>query len=67
MQSASRPITRPPEPDDLGFVPARERAPRLLARTLYRELLTQGFTQDQVLALASELVVLVTDEPPGDA
>lgn len=68
MQTAHRPPTAPPPaaPDDFAFVPPCERAPRLLARALYRELLAQGFTQDQVLALASELVALVTDGPePG--
>ncbi len=65
MQTVPRSSTPPPrhaEPDDFAFVPACERAPRLLARTMYRQLLAQGFTQDQVLAFASELVALVAEE-----
>jgi hypothetical protein len=63
------PATPTPRPDDLGFIPANERAPRLLARAAYREMLAHGFTQDQVLAFASELVALVTedDEHASDA
>lgn len=40
---------------------ARARAVRILVRSLYRELVSQGFDDKQILAVAIELVGKVTD------
>lgn len=40
---------------------AKARAVRILVRSLYRELVAQGFDDNQVLAVAIELVSKVTD------
>jgi len=45
------------DPDD-----AKARAVRILVRSLYRELLAQGFDDKQILAVAIELVGRVTDK-----
>jgi len=39
----------------------KERAVRILVRSLYRELVGQGFDDKQILAVAIELVGKVTD------
>lgn len=46
--------------------PPAERAPRMLARTFFRELQAQGFSERQILSLAEELMELVEDgrSPP---
>ena len=46
---------------------ARERAVRILVRSLYKELLAQGFDDKQILAVAIELVGKVTDKLADDA
>ena len=40
---------------------------RILAKSLYRELRENGYSQNQILALASELIDLVTCDLRGDA
>jgi hypothetical protein len=40
---------------------ARARAVRIVVRSLYRELVAQGFDDRQILAVAIELVGKVTD------
>jgi hypothetical protein len=44
----------------------KERAVRILARSLYRELVGQGFDDKQILAVAIELVGKVTDKLAHD-
>lgn len=41
---------------------ARMRAVRILVRSLYRELIEQGFSDKQILDVAIELVGKVTDK-----
>src|SRR5262245_28438834 len=38
------------------------RAARILARTLYRDMTENGLTQEQILAVTTELIGLVTNE-----
>ena len=45
---------------------ARERAVRILVRSLYKELVAQGFDDKQILAVAIELVGKVTDKLSAD-
>lgn len=44
----------------------KARAVRILVRSLYRELLAQGFDEKQILAVAIELVGKVTDKISQD-
>ena len=44
----------------------RARAVRILVRSLYRELTTQGFDDKQILAVAIELVGKVTEKLSQD-
>ena len=46
----------------MNDVEARARAIRILVRSLYRELVAQGFDDKQILAVATELVGKVTDK-----
>ncbi len=41
---------------------ARDRACRILAKTIYRELRQNGFDHKQIVAIAGELISQVTDE-----
>lgn len=45
---------------------ARARAIRILVRSLYRELVAQGFDDKHILAVATELVGKVTDKLAED-
>lgn len=38
------------------------RAARILARTLYRDMTENGLTQEQILAVTTELIGMVTNE-----
>lgn len=42
--------------------PARDKAVKILAKTLYRELRGQGFEQRHLVALATELISQVTED-----
>ncbi|MDB4955738.1 MAG: hypothetical protein JWO36_3307 [Myxococcales bacterium] len=44
----------------------KARAVRILVRSLYRELVAQGFDDKQILAVATELVGKVTDKLTQD-
>ena len=46
---------------------AKARAVRILVRSLYRELVAQGFDDKQVVAVAVELVGKVTDRLSSEA
>jgi hypothetical protein len=39
----------------------RKRAVRILAKSIYKELTAQGYTEQQIVALATELISEVTD------
>lgn len=43
----------------------RKRALQILAKSIYRELDTQGYGEQEILALASELIGEVTDRIRG--
>lgn len=44
----------------LGEAPAASRTPEAIARALYADLREDGFSEQQVIALAGELLSLVT-------
>lgn len=39
-----------------------ERGVSILARSLFKEMRTQGYSQDQIVGLSSELIELVRDD-----
>ena len=41
-----------------------ERGANILARSIFRELKGNGYSRDQILAVASELISQVTDDLP---
>lgn len=43
-----------------SLVPADPRAPRIVAKSIYRELVDGGFREQDMMTLASELLALVT-------
>jgi hypothetical protein len=45
---------------------ARTRAVRILAKSIYRDLETQGFDQKEIVALATELISEVTTKISKD-
>jgi hypothetical protein len=44
----------------------KNRAIKILARSIYRELTTQGYDEKQVVSLATELISAVTEKMSGD-
>lgn len=48
-------------------VPNRERALKILSKSLYRELRQNGYEPKQIVALATELVSLVTSDIKDDS
>lgn len=44
----------------------RSRAVRILAKSLYRDLTTQGFDEKQIVSLATELISEVTRKMSAD-
>jgi hypothetical protein len=54
---------RPNRPQrTLGFDVARERSAKILAKSFFRELKGNGYTHEQILALSTELIGLVTSD-----
>jgi hypothetical protein len=51
------PDSRKPAPDS---VPQRNKAVRILAKSLFRELTAQGYDERQIVNLATELISEVT-------
>jgi hypothetical protein len=47
-------------------VPNRERALKILSKSLYRELRQNGYEPKQIVALATEIVALVTSDMKED-
>lgn len=45
----------------------REKAAKILAKSIYRELRAYGYESRQIVALSSELISLVTQEMRADA
>ncbi|MBP8807787.1 MAG: hypothetical protein KBI14_14275 [Kofleriaceae bacterium] len=45
----------------------RNRAVRILAKSLYRDLRSQGFDERQIVSLATELISEVTQKMSSDA
>ena len=45
-----------------GFDVARERSAKILAKSFFRELKGNGYTHEQILALSTELIGLVTSD-----
>jgi hypothetical protein len=54
---ADRPVRGPSEP-----LIQKNRSVRILAKTIYRELKSQGYGDRQIVALATELLTEVTEE-----
>jgi hypothetical protein len=48
-------------------IPNRERALKILSKSLYRELRQNGYEPRQIVALASEIIGLVTSDIKEDA
>jgi len=48
-------------------MPNREKALKILSKSLYRELRTNGYEPKQIVALASELISLVTSDMRDDS
>jgi hypothetical protein len=48
-------------------VPNRERALKILSKSLYRELRQNGYEPKQIVALATEIIGLVTTDMREDA
>ena len=40
----------------------RQRAVRILAKSIFKELTSQGYSQQQIVSLATELISAVTDD-----
>ena len=47
-------------------VPNKERALKILSKSLYRELRQNGYEPKQIVALATEIVALVTSDMKDD-
>jgi hypothetical protein len=47
--------------------PSRERAVKIIAKTMYKELRLNGYDPRQIVALSSELISLVTSEMKDDS
>jgi len=47
-------------------MPNREKALKILSKSLYKELRTNGYEPKQIVALASELISLVTSDMKDD-
>jgi hypothetical protein len=58
------PETRSPAPSSL---PNREKALRILSKSIYKELRQNGYEPKQIVALATELISLVTTDIKEDA
>jgi hypothetical protein len=56
--------TRAPAPE--APVPNRERALKILSKSLYRELRQNGYEPKQIVALATEIIGLVTSDMKDD-
>lgn len=70
MEIAGNLIPRKPSVPAVGVADAR--AAQILARTLYRDMVQNGLSSEQILAVASELIERVTLElknppPAGQA
>jgi hypothetical protein len=61
--SAQALATRDPAP----AVPNRERALKILSKSLYRELRQNGYEPKQIVALATEIIGLVTSDMKDDS
>lgn len=48
-------------------VPNRERALKILSKSLYRELRQNGYEPKQIVALATEIIGLVTSDMKDDS
>ena len=55
------------EPQGLKSTPPDARAVTILAKNIYREVRAGGFSERDVMALAGELLSLVTNEVKGEA
>jgi hypothetical protein len=60
--SAPKPSTAAP-----ASLPNREKALRILSKSIYKELRQNGYEPKQIVALATELIGLVTSDIKEDA
>jgi hypothetical protein len=63
MSQALAPTREQPAP----AVPNRERALKILSKSLYRELRQNGYEPKQIVALATEIIGLVTSDIKEDS
>jgi hypothetical protein len=54
-------------PDRAAPAPNRERALKILSKSIYRELRQNGYEPKQIVALATELISLVTTDIKEDS
>ena len=54
------------DPAAAPAVPNRERALKILSKSLYRELRQNGYEPKQIVALATEIIGLVTSDMKDD-
>ena len=59
--------TREGETAAPGAMPNREKALRILSKSIYKELRQNGYAPKQIVALATELISLVTSDIKEDA
>ena len=52
--------------ESIPAVPNRERALKILSKSLYRELRQNGYEPKQIVALATEIIGLVTSDMKED-
>ena len=50
-----------------GAVPNREKALKILSKSIYKEMRQNGYEPKQIVALATELISLVTSDIKEDA
>ena len=56
-----------PQQEDAAPAPNRERALKILSKSIYRELRQNGYEPKQIVALATELISLVTTDIKEDS
>ena len=65
----TKPKTAPaqPAPTPAAALPNREKAIQILSKSIYKELRENGYEPKQIVALATELISLVTSDIKDDA
>jgi hypothetical protein len=59
--------TQAPAQSESATLPNREKALRILSKSIYKELRQNGYAPKQIVALATELISLVTSDIKEDS